>query len=392
MPDHVAVGEVDDDEIVLAGGERGDHRVGDLGRAHFRLEVVGRDLRRVDQDPVLVQVRRFAAAVEEKGHVGVFLGLGAVQLAQPGVGDDAAERHLRAHRAVGDRRVQAAIVVGHRRDRDRPEIDAALEMLEMLVHQRGTDLAHAVVAEIEADHFVARRDRHQARQPRRQDEFVALAGGIALLDRGRRRPGVDAAPVDDAIEGELDPVPALVAVHRVVTPHDAADVPAAVGEQRFEFGQVGNGRLRRGIAAVGQHVYLRHDLVLRAQPDQREQVIDMAVHAAVRHQAEQVQRPPGGFGVLDRARQRRILEKAAIGDRVVDAHEVLLDDRAAADGHVADLGIAHLPGGQADAAPRGLERGQRIALEVAVEIGRLGLQDGVMRRIRIDSETVENNQ
>ena len=42
------------------------------------------------------------------------------------------------------------------------------------------------------------------------------------------------------------------------------------------------------------------------------------------------------------ADQRLVLEERAVGDRVVDPGEVLLDDGAGAEVEVADLGVAHL--------------------------------------------------
>ena len=61
------------------------------------------------------------------------------------------------------------------------------------------------------------------------------------------------------------------------------------------------------------------------------------------------------------AEQRLVLEEAAVGDRVVDPGQVLLDDRAGAEVEVADLGVAHLPVGQADVAALGGELGVRVA-------------------------------
>ena len=76
------------------------------------------------------------------------------------------------------------------------------------------------------------------------------------------------------------------------------------------------------------------------------------MHAAARHEARAGAAPPA----LARRRaglpQRLVLEEAAVGDGLVDAHQVLLDDRARAEVQVADLGVAHLAVGQADGAAR----------------------------------------
>ena len=77
----------------------------------------------------------------------------------------------------------------------------------------------------------------------------------------------------------------------------------------------------------------------------------MAVHAAGAEQAENVQ---GAVRALDRragAEQRGVGQEAAIGDRGVDARQVLIDDAPGADVHVADFRIAHLAVRQADVQP-----------------------------------------
>ena len=67
MADHVAVGEVDDDEVVLAGVDlrRAAHRQG-IG-AHLRLQVVGRHFGRGHQQAVFAGERLLAPPVEEEG-------------------------------------------------------------------------------------------------------------------------------------------------------------------------------------------------------------------------------------------------------------------------------------------------------------------------------------
>ena len=67
------------------------------------------------------------------------------------------------------------------------------------------------------------------------------------------------------------------------------------------------------------------------------------------------------------ARRARVLEEAAVRDRVVDPRQVLLDDRPRAEVEVADLGVAHLPVGKADVPPRGRERRVRIGAPELVE-------------------------
>ena len=67
---------------------------------------------------------------------------------------------------------------------------------------------------------------------------------------------------------------------------------------------------------------------------------------------------PGGLGAG--LLQHAVLEEVAVGDRLGDAREVLVDDAAGADVEVPDLGVAHLARRQADGRPGGVERAVRV--------------------------------
>ena len=105
-------------------------------------------------------------------------------------------------------------------------------------------------------------------------------------------------------------------------------------------------------------------------------------------------RRPRGLFARRRAggEQDLVLEQRAVGDRVVDPRQVLLDDRARAEVHVADLGVAHLPVGEADVAPAGRERRVRVALPELVEHRRLGERDGVARALLGEAPAVEDHE
>ena len=90
------------------------------GRAHLGLEVVGRDLRRRDEDALLALERLLAAAVEEERHVRVLLGLGDPELAHPERLHDLAEDLVERDRAEQHREREVRAVLGHRHEeRDR---------------------------------------------------------------------------------------------------------------------------------------------------------------------------------------------------------------------------------------------------------------------------------
>ena len=97
-------------------------------------------------------------------------------------------------------------------------------------------------------------------------------------------------------------------------------------------------------------------------------------------------------GALAGGEQRLVLEEAAVGDRVVDPRQVLLDDRPGAEVEVADLGVAHLPVGQADVAALGGELGVGEAAPEAVEDRRLGERDRVARAGLGQAPAVEDDE
>jgi hypothetical protein len=69
--------------------------VGHLGGAHLRLEIVGVHPRRGDQVLILARQGLAVAAIEVEGDVGVFLGLGAMELTEARVAQDLAQGDAR---------------------------------------------------------------------------------------------------------------------------------------------------------------------------------------------------------------------------------------------------------------------------------------------------------
>ena len=188
--------------------------------------------------------------------------------------------------------------------------------------------------------------------------------------------------VDDRVVGELGPLPALVAVHRVVAarrPTRSRPVPA-LSSTACELRQVADAAGRRGVAAVGDRRARRRAArcVRAASSIERVQVLLVAVHAAVRDQADEVQRvlPPAQRSIA--AASAGLLEELAVADALVDAREVLVDDPAGAHVHVADLGVAHLAGGQADRFAGGDQLRVRIPLHQRVVDRRARQRDGVV--------------
>jgi hypothetical protein len=130
-----------------------------------------------------------------------------------------------------------------------------------------------------------------------------------------------------------------------------------------------------------------------SQLDARLYVLPPGVDAAVGDEAHQVQAAArAGAGRLAGGPQYRVLEEAAVGDRVVDPGQVLLDDRSRTEVEVPHFGVAHLAVGQADIAPAGRQRRVWATLPEIVEDRRRGQADRVSRAGRRQAPAVEHDE
>ena len=276
-----------------------------------------------------------AAAVEEVGDVGVLLGLRAVQLAGAASGQHLRDRVRYVLLLEHDRTVQVVPVPGHRRQIDRR------------VQQLLRELSCPVGTEVEEDRGVACLDPRPALEVDRFEELVRHTRVVLLLHvrdglRRRGRPGTH-----DRVERALGPLPPLVAIHRVVAAGDGRDPLLR------QVGEVVDGGVRRDVAAVGERV---DPGLVGCEAEQCAEVVDVRVDASVGDEAEQVDVP----AALERPAQGRALEERAVLDRLVHAHQVLEEDPAGADRQMADLGVAHLAGREADRLARRLQRRMRV--------------------------------
>ena len=275
----------------------------------------------------------------------------------------------------GAREVRA--VAGHRR-----QVDPGLE-------QPLRELARTVGPEVEEDRRVP--GRVEARPPGEDDRLDELVGDPALVARAHCCNGVIgdvALPLDDGRERAIRAIPALVAVHRVVT---AADRRDPLGR---EPRQVVRGGVRRDVATVGERVDPRvpvHALPL-GEREQRTQMVDVRVDSARGDEPEQVDVAAVVARALHRGDEGRVLEERPARDRAVHAHEVLEQDAAGADREVADLGVPHLPRRKPDRLARGRELGVRVPLPERVEDRRVRELDRVPRSRGREPPTVEDDE
>ena len=270
----------------------------------------------------------------------------------------------------------------------------ALEAVELVVHERTGDLTRAVGAEVCKDDRVVVLDGRALGHDDRNNELVGHAcvvGRLHGLVRGSR---VLADALGDCVVRLLDALPALVAVHRVVTARDRRDAAQLEGvDLVLQTVDIFNAGLRRGVAAV--HEAVEADLaqaVAARQFEQREHVVDVRMHAAVGQQTEDVQGGIEPLALVDRAHQRFVFEEITVLNGLGDAGQLLIHDAARADIGVTDLGVAHLTVRQADIQTGSADIGHRVFLKDLVQIRRVRRLDRIALLFIAMAEAVHNDQ
>ena len=157
--------------------------------------------------------------------------------------------------------------------------------------------------------------------------------------------------VDDRVVASLGPLPALVAVHRVVATTHGRDRGARMDrrEPTLEVRDEHERRARWRVPPVEQRVDRdpRHAPAGRQSREGDEMAV-VRVNAAWPDQGDEVQDAAGLERSLAGRQEGRAFVEGPVGDRGVDPWQVLEHGPACSQVQVADLGVAHLPGRQTD--------------------------------------------
>ncbi len=270
--------------------------------------------------------------------------------------------------------------------------------------QRQRQLAGPVGAEVVEEAGVAVLDHRErlAVGPlayERQDELVGdlLAVGprrVVLLDRGGEVVDQRALAAREHLPGDLQPLPALVTVHGVVAPDRRAELADAdLRELGRDLPQVTGRRLGRRVAPVEEGVPddLGEPAPLRQLAD-GVGVLERGVDVAGAGETEQVQRPAARLHVVDQLGQHRVVVERARLDRLVDPHDVHVDDAPRAQVQVPDLAVPHLPHRQTDVVLGSSDQRPGPALVDPVEVRGARHPDGVSGLIGALAVAVEDDQ
>ena len=271
-----------------------------------------------------------------------------------------------------------------------------VEAVEIGIEQCAQDLARPVGPEVRHEHTVAVIHAAVFTDWGRPDEFVGFAGKpselYGLSDRILPRAQF-AFPVHQRRIGICGAFPALVPVHRVVAAGhrrnpDRAGACDGVFEVLDEFFRAS----RRGIPAVEKGVDGdRYALQGKGFRHSRHMVL-VGMDAARRQQAHDMGGAAGGNQRLGEPVEGRQFGQRAVGDRRVDLRQILLDDPAGADRHVADFGIAHLAVRQPDMMFGSVAERVRAGRRQPVPDRRLRPGDGVVRGFGAMAPAVQDAQ
>jgi hypothetical protein len=233
----------------------------------------------------------------------------------------------------------------------------------------------------------------------RLEELVVLSLLVTLLDSLDRVVALFALAKNQALEGQLVPLPSLIAVHGVVPADDRGDLANAdLLDGRQQLLQVTGSGLGVSVAAVAEEVdedlgdagflgspeegiQVRLLRMLKTRQSASARTTPFAPntnHTTVGHQAAKVKAPIAILGRRQNLLDHIIVAELALLNGQVDADDVLPDDTAGADVEMPDFGVAHEAFGETDGQRRRVEFGETsCALRELVHDGSLGGGNGV---------------
>ncbi len=409
MTDHVRVGKIDENKRILPREDGGFGFFANLGGAHFWLEIIGGYVLRTGRHrPVLPGEGIIAVVVEKERDVRIFFSLGAAELREALLAD-VVPQHIHHFGGLGKNDVGAEtlFIFGQCRIVD-VEFLAAIKAIELIVDERSGQFPWPVAPEIEEQHTVlvlnlADGMTRIVENLGGKDELVAVLGlaqrvGVVVLDGlggGGCRP-FD-VPAGQAIVGQLNPIPAMVAIHRPEPPRDRSDPPDA------DFEALCRELVEKTGAAFWGRVPSIHEGVNQNALDSRllgqlEKAVEMGEHgvdAGVGCEAHQVKGAGVFLDVREGCLERLVLGDGSGGKRFVDSNDFLIHDSSGSNVLVANLAIAHDPGGKSDVQSAGTDLSSRPVLGEGIGMRRGRQVDRIERvviGVVIDSPSIPDHQ
>ena len=148
--------------------------------------------------------------------------------------------------------------------------------------------------------------------------------------------------------GEFHALPAIVTVHGIVAANKCRDFSdSQLAHFLLQLADVVAAAVRRRVAPIHEAVHKNFfDFLLLGHFQQRKQMLDVRMHAAIAEQADEVQLA-GAAAFHCLLKERYVLQLFA-GDQQINPRDVHVHDAPRAHVHVTDFTVAHLAVGQTD--------------------------------------------
>ncbi len=396
MAHHVSVGEVQDNHVLFPGADLADEFFGHFRGAHGRQKVIGGNLGAVHQDAFLVLEHGLAAAVEEEGYVGVFLGFRNAQLVFAGLGNGFSQGVLHQLFVKEDvHALEGSVVRGEAAVVQRKGVHPFFR--HVLLGEDSGELAGAVVAEVVEDDGVAFLDGGHGLAVLRYhdglDEFVRNIGIIAGLDTGLGAFECSALAFYQQVVGFFHAGPAFVAVHGIEAATHGSYLTGGFGHFLFQLLHESQAAVRVCVTAVheGVDIHFVQSFFL-GYAQEFVHVVQGAVHAAVGGKAHQMQLFAALLHIVIGCLYLFVFQQFVLTAGDIDLHQVLIHHAAGAQVHVAYLGVAHLAVRKAYIFPAGLQVRGRVFGAEGVNVGGTLGPDGVGVVVTAFAPAVQNHQ
>ncbi len=254
--DHVGIGVVYENEVIVSFFDGFDDGLGDFRGAHFGHFIeVGDDLG-WNQDMILIGEWLFLSAIEEVGDVGVLFGFGDAKLFFSVFGKYFAEGVLDVFGRKSDIEREIPFVFGHG-----DEIDVekfwSIEFVETWKDEGLGEFARAVFAEIVKNDGVFFLDESDGRavfrDEARLDVFIGNFFAIALFHVAPDVFYIFAFAFDKHPVGFLDAIPVVIPIHRpIATDHARDGSDTSHLYETIDFLDVLDAGCRCGVATISE--------------------------------------------------------------------------------------------------------------------------------------------
>src|SRR6202046_925281 len=363
--------------------------IGNPRSRHFGFQIVSRNFRRRYEDALFTGERLFYSAIKKISDVSIFFGLRDTQILELLFGEDVGDNFFQLFRR--EKVAQPGpgfVVLGHGDESEICRPVGVNDLIETRLDEGAGHLTGAVGAEIEENHpvIVANDSARDSGSSRRRlggyhggnDEFVGYTFFVTCADG---RDGIckfcGRVAMNDCAIGFFDAFPAIVAVIGEVAAADGCDLShAELAHFLFELAEEIYSAVGRSVAPVhktmDENIF---DFIFARHLQEREEMIDVRMDAAVADKAEKVEltRATAFHGF----EKQRLARKFAVGDELIDSRAVHVNDAAGPDIQVADFAVAHLSDGKTDSGTGRLDERIGKVLQDAVVVGLARESDGI---------------